>query len=246
MPNHLTSVFYGLRNETEFHRGVQHVLNNINGIGVYTGDNLLTFGKNLGFLEDERFMRAFSGAASPIDEQQRLWRLHVLCWAASNGLRLKGDFVECACYRGTSARIVAEYTKLRQSGKRYFLYDLFEHAPGMAHHAMPLHSDTLFEHVRTRFADMPNVVVTRGRVPEILRKVAPASISFMHLDLNNAEAEIGALMLLFERMVPGAILVLDDYGWAAYRDQKVVEDAFFEKRGYRVLELPTGQGLVVK
>jgi len=68
----------------------------------------------------------------------------------------------------------------------------------------------------------------------------------MHLDLNNADAEIGALKLLFERMVPGAVLVLDDYGWLAYRAQKLAEDPWFAQRGYRVLELPTGQGLLIK
>ena len=42
------------------------------------------------------------------------------------------------------------------------------------------------------------------------------------------------------------MIVLDDYGWSLYRAQKQAEDAFFAERGYLVLELPTGQGLVVK
>lgn len=68
----------------------------------------------------------------------------------------------------------------------------------------------------------------------------------MHLDMNNANSEIGALEMLFERMVTGAILILDDYGWLDYRSQKLAEDSWFAKSGYRVLELPTGQGLLVK
>jgi hypothetical protein len=40
-------------------------------------------------------------------------------------------------------------------------------------------------------------------------------------------------------------VLLDDYGWYAYRAQKRAEDAFFAAQGYKVLELPTGQGLVV-
>lgn len=43
----------------------------------------------------------------------------------------------------------------------------------------------------------------------------------------------------------GAI-VLDDYGWSVYREQKLLEDAWFAERGYQGLELPTGQGLVIK
>jgi O-methyltransferase len=47
-------------------------------------------------------------------------------------------------------------------------------------------------------------------------------------------------------MVPGAILLLDDYGWYYYRQQQSAEDAFFAPRGAKVLELPTGQGMLIK
>jgi len=104
----------------------------------------------------------------------------------------------------------------------------------------------LVDEVRARFTHLPNVVVTQGRVPDSFAQAAPDQIAFMHLDLNNADAEIGALEVLFDRMVPGAIMVLDDYGWLGYRAQKLAEDPWLEKRGYRVLELPTGQGLLVK
>lgn len=51
--------------------------------------------------------------------------------------------------------------------------------------------------------------------------------------------------LLFDRVAPGAVIVFDDYGWLGCRPQRLAEDAWLAKRGYRVLELPTGQGLVV-
>ena len=41
-------------------------------------------------------------------------------------------------------------------------------------------------------------------------------------------------------------MVFDDYGWHLFRKQKDAEDAFMAERGYAILELPTGQGLVVK
>jgi O-methyltransferase len=52
---------------------------------------------------------------------------------------------------------------------------------------------------------------------------------------------------LFDRIVPGGMLILDDYEWAGvYRIQKILEDRWFEAREYRVFPLPTGQGLVLK
>jgi len=52
---------------------------------------------------------------------------------------------------------------------------------------------------------------------------------------------------LFDRVVPGAMVILDDYEWAGvYRGQKLAEDPWFEAREYRVFPLPTGQGFVIK
>ncbi len=110
---------------------------------------------------------------------------------------------------------------------------------------MPEQGAGLYRKVQERFAAFRNVHVTRGSVPGVLARIAPEKIAFMLLDINGAAAEIGALEVLFERMEPGAAIVLDDYGWADYREQKLAEDAFFAERGYQVLELPIGQGLLI-
>ena len=44
----------------------------------------------------------------------------------------------------------------------------------------------------------------------------------------------------------GGVLILDDFGWIAYRAQQVAEVAWMAERGYHILELPTGQGMVIK
>ncbi|MDA0652767.1 MAG: class I SAM-dependent methyltransferase [Proteobacteria bacterium] len=159
---------------------------------------------------------------------------------------LDGDMVEAACYKGISARIIADYVDLKNSDKTFYIYDLFEHDDTMVHHSLPELGVGLFEQVKARFDDLPNVIVTKGFIPQILDEVAPEKIAFLHIDMNNAEAEIAALEYLWDRIVPGASIVLDDYGWLAYRAQKLAEDPFFAARGYQVLELPTGQGLVIK
>jgi len=244
----LPSAFFGLSDPSGFIEGIQKAVNSIAGPeGVYAGDNLFTYHRNLGFLEDNEMMGAFNKHAQTQVEKSILWRMATILWGVRNGLRLEGDFVECACYKGTTVRIVCDAVGFDSYADRtYYLYDLFDHDPSMPHHAMPEHSVRLYDQVRRRFADLPNVTVTQGKVPEVLSEVAPQKIAFMHLDLNNGPAEIGALEVLFDRMVPGAVLVLDDYGWLHYRQQKLMEDPWFAARGYRVLEIPTGQGLVIK
>ncbi len=64
--------------------------------------------------------------------------------------------------------------------------------------------------------------------------------------MNSSKSEIEALKVLFERISPGGIIVFDDYGWTAYRRQQIAEDKFMQDRGYQILELASGQGLLVK
>lgn len=245
--HHLVNVFYALRDPAKFSAGIQQALDQVQYGGAFVGDNLLTFGKSLSFLHDEAFMAAFNAQTSDDpQEQAAIWRLHTLAWAAKRALKIPGDLVECACYRGTSARVIADYIALGKTDKRYWLYDLFDHPESATALKMPSHGKDLFAEVRARFADLSNVTVTQGRVPDILDGVAPERIAFLHLDINDAAAEIGALERLFDRVSPGGSIVFDDYGWFGYHQQKLAEDAFFAERGYSVLELPTGQGLVIK
>jgi O-methyltransferase len=83
-------------------------------------------------------------------------------------------------------------------------------------------------------------------VPEILSQPAHAQIAFLHIDMNSPGPEVGALNALFRQVSVGGIIVFDDYGWSLHEAQKKAVDQFMAEHGYNVLELPTGQGLVVK
>jgi O-methyltransferase len=159
---------------------------------------------------------------------------------------LPGDYVECGTYQGYSAEVLMHFTG-GLTGRRLWLYDLFDPWGGAGEgHRLPAHTPELADKVRARFQPWQNVLVTQGKVPEVLAEVAPDQIAFLHIDMNNAEAERGALERLFDRVSTGGIIVLDDYGWNGYRAQKDSADEFMRSRDLSILELPTGQGLVVK
>lgn len=218
---------------------------------IFASDMLVTFRRNMGFSEDARFMDALRAEAATDQERSLMWRLHVLCWCAENALQLEGDFVECGVWRGFSTAVAARYLEFGARRKTWHLYDTFAGIPADQlddGHVSPANFQeaTLYDSVVRRFASYPNVAVHRGRVPEVLAGTAPGRIAFLHLDMNSSRAEAGALDVLYDRLVPGAYLLLDDYGWYDYRQQKAAADAFLGPRGARVLELPTGQGLLVK
>ncbi len=217
---------------------------------TFAADMLMTFQRNMGFYEDQRFMDAFNAETATPQERSLVWRLHVLCWCAQNCLRREGDFVECGVYRGFSTAVAARYLDFGKLERRWHLYDTFSGVPSDQlnpdDESPAIYTEPgIYEICARRFAAYANVHMTRGRVPEVLREEAPAKVAFLHLDMNSAAAEVAALEFFADRLSPGAMIVLDDYGWRGYRAQKLAEDPFFAARGWPVLELPTGQGLVL-
>lgn len=63
--------------------------------------------------------------------------------------------------------------------------------------------------------------------------------------MNSAPGELAALNAIEDRLVPGAVIMLDDFGAIPYRAQHIAETEWFQKRGRYVLELPTSQGMVI-
>ncbi len=243
-PSFRSKFFWGVNDGAAFNHSLDGLVDAARvKAGWYAGDNLIAFGRNLGFLDDERFIRAWQAHAQAPHERGVLWRTATVIWAARQALRLQGDFIECGCYKGTTARILLDTVDL--GSRAYFLYDLFEHDPSMGHHAMPEHGAGLFDQVQGRFADFPNVRAIKGPVPQSFEQGLPEQIAFAHIDMNNAPAEIGALEAIESRLVKGAVIVLDDFGALPYRAQHVAETQWFAKRGVPVLELPTSQGLVI-
>ena len=218
---------------------------------IFVNDMLIALERNAGFLDDARFMQAFSEAARNPQEKSLVWRLHVLAWAADHCRRLPGDFVECGVYEGFSTAVLARFLDFAKLPKRWFLYDTFSGVPehqlnSFATNPGRYADPDLYERAVKRFEPWPNIRVVRGQVPEVLQEHAPERVAFLHIDMNSADAELGALEQLFGRVVKGGMVILDDYGWTYHREQMYVEDAFFQRLDYRVLELPTGQGLVIK
>ena len=233
---------------------------------IFWGNRTLALGKNAGFLDDPRFAAAFQRihSSQKYDQydapQSVAWRLHTLVWAAQSALALPGDFVECGVFRGNYSWVVAELTDFATQPKTFYLYDTFAgfasaysspadfpDNPQFFDAAQKEYEDPAnYAEVARKFNGYSNVRIVRGVLPDILSEGAPDKIAFLHIDLNSPAAEIGTLEILFDRVVPGGVIVFDDYGVFLFRKQKEAEDTFMAARGYTILELSTGQGLVVK
>ncbi len=217
------------------------------GASCYCSDNLITWNKNLSFLRDDRFLKIFRDPKTDPVEQSIIWRTYILLYFARTALALEGDYLECGTYKGHTAWHVLKECNLSKSDKRLWLYDLFEWKPGDEHTKLDEHSNELMhEGVVARFAEHPNVTVIKGSVPESFSKGFPDSIAFCHIDMNHPAPEAGALKAVLPKLVKGGIVIFDDYGWWGYSAQKSVLDPIAKSFEQEILELPTGQGLLIK
>ncbi len=228
----------------------------VQGPLTYNEDGLATV-NNCDFLRDPRFMEAYrlaeeTGSWKGVDIR---WRAYVVCWAADKASRLEGDFVECGVNRGGYSRAVMHFVDFPKLDKTFYLLDTFhgleskylsegEREAGAEEFYKRRYSEC-YEAVCKTFAGFRAVIV-RGAVPETLPQVKATKVCYLSIDMNCTIPEIAAAEYFWDKLVPGAIMVLDDFGGVTNPHQRIAFNRFARQRGVMILGLPTGQGLIFK
>ncbi len=220
----------------------------------YCNDMIICLGRNLSFRNDQKFISSFYDSVTNKQEHSLIWRLHTLVWAAKNALHIEGDFVECGVFKGFCSTVLFKYLDFQDLPRKGYLYDTFEGLPEKtsteeerrAWDYTRYDSEAIYKGVLEKFSRYENVAIVRGIVPDSFEIAVPDKIAFLHIDMNSEQAEMLALQHLFDRVTPGGMIVFDDFGWSCNVNQMRSELAFMNERGHAVLELPTGQGVVIK
>lgn len=242
--NFSSPIFSGVENTLRMNQLLDEAKTLV-GPGFYQGDNFFSWYRNNSPLEDERFVAIFQENVSNQFEQALIWRFYIQVCAASHCIHLNGDFVECGVSQGTEIRNIVSYLGAQQFPKIFWGYDDF-YVNGDAQSGS---SDVMDRKnlLTQRLMNFPQVKIVLGPIIQSLEARSIEPIAYLHLSLEDARIELAALECLFDRVVPGGIILLNCYEWAgSYREHKKLEDPWFSKRGYQVFPLPTGQGLVLK
>ena len=99
------------------------------------------------------------------------------------------------------------------------------------------------EGVRQLLAPYGNVHFHPGIFPDSAASLGEECYSFVHLDLDLRSSTSAALRYFHPRMLPGGILIGDDYDDAVVRD---VFTEFFADKPDTLIEWPWGQVMVVR
>lgn len=180
-------------------------------------------------------------------------RCYVLHQFARQCAHLAGDFAECGVYKGGTAMLSARTLHdARASDKPFHLFDTFQGMPeeadsDSAGHTLGDFGDTSLTAVQSRLGEFTNIRFHPGTIPTTLSEVAERAFAFIHVDLDLYRSTLAALQFFYPRMVKGAVLISDDYGFSRYKDAaKKAVDEFFMDKPEPVIVLKTGQCVVIK
>ncbi len=244
-----------------FEARVQKVSDVLSAPDPYLQDGLATF-HNHDFMADPAFRSAYArGVAAAGQDYGWHWRVHIGLWAARTAVALPGDFVECGVNAGFLSSSIMQALDWNRLDKTFYLLDTFagldarfvsdqERRDGILEKNQAMIDNGFyvldFAAVRRNFSEWRRVKIVKGSIPETLDQIESRRVAFVHIDLNCAPPEVAALRFLWDRLVPGAIVLLDDYAFAGYQVQKNAMDQLALELGVAIASLPTGQGLLIK
>jgi O-methyltransferase len=223
---------------------------------VYESDGLATIAYSP-FQHDPKWSAAYEEMISEwYVETPNLdvrWRMWILTTMAKQARRLPGNIAEFGVYRGGCARMILT-TAGTAPGARYHLFDTFAGIPDheltegeKAQGYVGKLSNTSVDYVRKRLAPWRDQLDFHvGDVFETIPQAETGDLSLVHMDLNASAPTRIAIEYAYERLVPGGIIVFDDYGWGEVNDQRDVIHEVCAPFPETLIALPSRQALLIK
>ena len=223
----------------------------------YKFDNIITK-NNFQFLNDNKFIEVLNNTKF-LTNNYRInipLRVHQAIFCAFNAMKQDGIFVELGTGRGYVFLSILNYLDKDLDKTEIFLFDTFlPYKTNILDGTQTINNNNKsdiyaqeFESVEKIFSKWKNVNLIKGLVPQTLSTIIEKNqkISFIHIDLNYYKPEIEALNLLWENINLGGYILLDDFGNPGREKQCEEFTKFFKDKKQYILNLATGQGLVIK
>ncbi len=201
------------------------------------------------FLDDEAFIAYYRQFMDP-DNWHSLDRKYTLDQLLGLTEHMDADLAECGSYRGASAFLMCRSARASGRGRTVHLFDSFEglSAPderdGSYWRAGALSMPEQALH--DSLSQFDNYRAYRGWIPQRFGEVAALQFGFVHIDVDLYQPTLDSLEFFYPRAVPGAIILMDDYGFRSCPGARQAADEFFSSRPESIVKLPTGQAFVQK
>ena len=172
----------------------------------------------------------------------RLWVLWQFAQYAAR-LPLAADFAEVGVWRGGASYLLATLCAPRAM----HVFDTFSGLPEADEDrlARGAFANTSEAHVRNLLAPLGNARIYPGFFPDTSSPIADRRFALVHLDVDLYSATRDGLAFYYPRIVPGGVIVVDDYRTLHAGVTRAV-DEFLVATSETAMVLAVGQAVVVK
>ncbi|MCP5151350.1 MAG: class I SAM-dependent methyltransferase [Ectothiorhodospiraceae bacterium] len=216
---------------------------------IYPHFKFSEFGRS--WLDDAAFVDCYRRFMDP-GNWHSLDRKYTLDQLLRLALRVPGDCAECGVYTGMSSYLICR--RLAAAGgsspRHHHAFDSFEglsapddrdgdywQAGAMAVSEQAVHA---------ALAEFDNYTTHRGWIPERFADVADRQFAFVHVDVDLYQPTLDSLAFFYPRLAAGGVILMDDYGFDSCPGARAAADEYFATVGEPVVELTTGQAMVLK
>jgi O-methyltransferase len=182
-------------------------------------------------------------------------RLYTL-WQAAARVTGNTPIVEVGAYLGGSAKFIAESLRRRDVTPPFYVCDTFrghartDEALDPAHHREgKKFLNTSPESVASYLAAYPNIRLIVGDIMETAPRAfaGDASFGLVHIDVDVYPPTKFCLEFFAPRLAPGALMIVDDYGFTTCPGaKKAVDDFAAGHRDFAMLHLLSGQAVLFR
>lgn len=149
----------------------------------------------------------------------------------------EGDIVEVGSWMGGSSLVLTASANLNKPNSKIYICDTFKGialaGPNDNHHKDGDFTGSSKEHVHRLLSTfrLSNFKIAEGIFPnETAELVDTDKISFLHIDVDVYEGYMSILKWAQDKLVPGAIIVFDDYSAWSCKGAKLAVDEYFSSR----------------
>ncbi len=162
---------------------------------------------------------------------------------------IEGDAVELGCYEGTSALFIQRVLAQVSQDKKLWLYDSFEGLPDKTTQDQSAVGIQFKQgELKASKAVLAKNFVKAGlKIPEIKRawfyeldpSDLPDQICFAFLDGDFYESIMDSLKLVWPKMAPGSVLIIDDYQNQSLPGASQAVNEFFTGKDLQIISIKT-------
>ncbi|MDA2955698.1 MAG: class I SAM-dependent methyltransferase [Actinomycetota bacterium] len=188
------------------------------------------------------------------------WRHYIVYWTAMYSTRFtkftKFNIVEAGVGDGMSINFAISAIQ-DELGKNVnfeaFLYDAWG---GMKEENLTVDEKSIkgkysylsLEQTKSNLKDFQSSCkFIQGHIPDVIvENPGPNELSWLHIDLNSSVPTLKTLEHFVPKLLPGGVVLFDDYGHVGFRETKEVADEYCSQVSGLLLPLPTGQAVFFK